>query len=115
MLGPTTTAANGNCVPRPPTAKSQADFDPKGVPIYTPPFDPSLAPPLDGEAVRIRPFALFYMGHLSFCRVEQIPWRTQLLNHGRYLAILLEPYGPPTHGITANWILYSPSRRSGWT
>jgi hypothetical protein len=50
MLGPTTTAANGNCVPRPPTAKSQADFDPKGVPIYTPPFDPSLAPPLDGEA-----------------------------------------------------------------
>jgi hypothetical protein len=79
MLRPTTTAANGNCGPRPPTAKSQADSDPNAVPIYTPPFDPWLAPPHGGEAMRIRPFALFHTGNLSFCRVGQILMTTPKL------------------------------------
>jgi hypothetical protein len=79
MLRPTTTAANGNCGPRAPTAKSQADSDPNAVPIYTPPFDPWLAPPHGGEAMRIRPFALFHTGNLSFCRVGQILMTTPKL------------------------------------
>jgi hypothetical protein len=33
--------------------------DPIGEPIYSPPFDLSLAPQHDKDAMRIRPFALF--------------------------------------------------------
>ena len=54
----TTTAASGNCDQQPPIAKSPAASVPTGVPICSLPFDPSLAPQHDGEAMRIRLFAL---------------------------------------------------------
>jgi hypothetical protein len=68
----TTTAASRNCGPQRPTAKSPAASVPTGEAICSPPFDPSLAPQHGGEATRIRLFAPFCTGNLSFCRVEQI-------------------------------------------
>jgi hypothetical protein len=37
-------------------------------------FDPSLEQQRDEERMRIRLFAQFETGNLSFSRVEQIPW-----------------------------------------
>src|SRR5271166_5439056 len=73
MLRRITMAAKGNCDPPQRTAKSRAASDPVGVPIYSPPFDPSLAPQHDGESMHIKLFALFYTGNRCYCRVEQIP------------------------------------------
>ena len=53
---------------------------PTGVPIYSPAFDPSLAPHHDAETTRIRLFALSCMGNQFFSRVEQI----QNGKHRRY-------------------------------
>src|SRR5271165_5783803 len=75
MLRRITMAAKGNCDPPQRTAKSRAASDPVGVPIYSPPFDPSLAPQHDGESMHIKLFALFYTGNRCYCRVEQIPFR----------------------------------------
>src|SRR5271165_1769907 len=75
MLRRITMAAKGNCDPPQRTAKSRAASDPVGVPIYSPPFDPSLAPQHDGESMHIKLFALFYTGNRCYCRVEQIPRR----------------------------------------
>src|SRR5271165_5093145 len=72
MLRRITMAAKGNCDPPQRTAKSRAASDPVGVPIYSPPFDPSLAPQHDGESMHIKLFALFYTGNRCYCRVEQI-------------------------------------------
>src|SRR5208283_3493228 len=74
MLRRITMAAKGNCDPPQRTAKSRAASDPVGVPIYSPPFDPSLAPQHDGESMHIKLFALFYTGNRCCCRVEQIPF-----------------------------------------
>src|SRR5271165_6732686 len=72
MLRRITMAAKGNCDPPQRSAKSRAASDPVGVPIYSPPFDPSLAPQHDGESMHIKLFALFYTGNRCYCRVEQI-------------------------------------------
>jgi hypothetical protein len=101
MLRQITTAANANCDLRRPTAKSQADSDPNGVPICSPPFDPSLAPPHDGEAMHIRPFTLFYTGNLSFCRVEQIPAQSRLSR--AYCKIPKQHSTPPVTTLDARW------------
>src|SRR5271165_226466 len=74
MLRRITMAAKGNCGPPQHTAKSRAASDPVGVPIYSPPFDLSLAPQHDGESMHIKLFAQFYTGNRCYCRVEQIPY-----------------------------------------
>jgi hypothetical protein len=43
-----------------------------GAPIFSLPFDRSLAPQHDADSMRIRRFALSWRGNLSFNRVEQI-------------------------------------------
>src|SRR5271165_5669949 len=86
MLRRITMAAKGNCDPPQRTAKSRAASDPVGVPIYSPPFDPSLAPQHDGESMHIKLFALFYTGNRCYCRVEQIH-RSYLRGNTRALCL----------------------------
>src|SRR5580693_6386034 len=69
----TTTAVSGSCDPQPPIARSRVGSAQTGAPIFSLPFDRSLAPQHDADSMRIRRFALSWRGNLSFNRVEQIP------------------------------------------
>src|SRR5580693_3558182 len=68
----TTTAVSGSCDPQPPIARSRVGSAQTGAPIFSLPFDRSLAPQHDADSMRIRRFALSWRGNLSFNRVEQI-------------------------------------------
>jgi hypothetical protein len=54
-----------------PTATYRAQ---PGAPIFSLPFDRSLAPRHDADSMRVRRFALSCRGNLSFNRVERWPF-----------------------------------------